>query len=144
MRKPTHLPRSYLFSYLSTYIWDHWLPTWNRMYTNSVEVHPQLSNNNRHPSSGWCAGGCWFHCGLCEGMGPVQCRVWAGRWITTPPNFAAVSVPSCVLPQAVNWKSIKHKLIEVELEFGSWFDAWSSRYVCVCVCVCVSTGSKQR
>jgi hypothetical protein len=26
---------------------------------NSVEVHPQLSNNG-HPVDGWRAGGCWF------------------------------------------------------------------------------------
>ncbi len=26
---------------------------------NSIEVHPQLSNNG-HPVDGWCAGGCWF------------------------------------------------------------------------------------
>jgi hypothetical protein len=29
---------------------------------NSVKVHPQVSNN-RHPSSGWCAGGVLVHFG---------------------------------------------------------------------------------
>jgi hypothetical protein len=28
--------------------------------SNSVKVHPRLSNN-RHPVDGWCACGCWFN-----------------------------------------------------------------------------------
>jgi hypothetical protein len=59
-----YLPSSYLFSYLSTYIWDLFLTglvTKVKQNINSVEVHPQLSNN-RHPVAGahWCV---LVHCG---------------------------------------------------------------------------------
>jgi hypothetical protein len=58
---PTYLVVN-LFSYLSTYIWDLLFPT--ELVTgvkpniNSVEVHPQRSNNE-HPVDGWCA---WWVC----------------------------------------------------------------------------------
>jgi hypothetical protein len=47
-------PSSYLFSYLSIYIWDLFLTelvTKVKQNINSVEVHPQLSNN-MHPLDG--------------------------------------------------------------------------------------------
>jgi len=57
---------SYLSSYLPIYIWDLF-PTETitkvKRNINSVEVHPQLSNNG-HPVDGWCAGWCVLvHCG---------------------------------------------------------------------------------
>jgi hypothetical protein len=57
-----YLPNNNLFSYLSTYIWNLFLKncfTKVKANINSVEVHPQLSNN-RHPVDGWCTGGCRF------------------------------------------------------------------------------------
>ncbi len=58
----TYLPSSYLFStYLPVYISDLFpteLVTMLKPNINSVEVHPQLSNN-RHPVDE-CTGGCWF------------------------------------------------------------------------------------
>jgi hypothetical protein len=39
--------------------------------SNSVEDHPQLSHN-RHPSSRWCTGGCWFTVAL---EGNVGCQI---------------------------------------------------------------------
>ncbi len=55
-----------MFSYLSTYIRDLFvteLVTKVKPNINSVEVHPQLSND-RHPVDGWCTGGLLVHCGL--------------------------------------------------------------------------------
>jgi hypothetical protein len=59
MYKPyIYLLCSYLFSYLSTYIWDLFL---KKLFTkvkpnvNSVEVHPQLFNNG-HPMDGALVG----------------------------------------------------------------------------------------
>ncbi len=53
-----YLPSRYLFSYLSTYIWDLFLTklvTKVKPNLNSVEVHPQLSNNG-HPVDGALVG----------------------------------------------------------------------------------------
>jgi len=53
-----YLPSSYLFSYLSTYIRDLFLTklvTKVKPNLNSVEVHPQLSNNG-HPVDGALVG----------------------------------------------------------------------------------------
>jgi hypothetical protein len=65
MYKPsTYLVVTYLFSYLSTYIGDLFLTelvTKVKPNINSVEVHPQLSNNNRHPVDGVLVGaGSWW------------------------------------------------------------------------------------
>jgi len=59
MYKPTmYLPKSCLFSYLSAYLWDLFpteLVTKMKLNINSVEVHPQLSNNG-HPVDGVLVG----------------------------------------------------------------------------------------
>jgi hypothetical protein len=68
MYKPsTYLVVIYLFSYLSTYIGDLFpteLVTKVKPNINSVEVHPQLSNNG-HPVDG-----CWFIL-ACILLGPL-------------------------------------------------------------------------
>jgi hypothetical protein len=66
MYKPsTYLVVTYFPTYLPIYeyLFLTELVTKVKPNINSVEVHPQLSNN--WPSIGWCAGGVLVHCG-CE------------------------------------------------------------------------------
>jgi len=58
MYKPSPYLEVGYFPYLSTYIWDLFPPelvTKVKPNINSVEVHPQLSNN-RHPVNGALVG----------------------------------------------------------------------------------------
>jgi hypothetical protein len=44
---------------------------------NSVGVRPQLS---KWASSGWCTGGCWFHCGWVEDLEALKPFFWVAKF----------------------------------------------------------------
>jgi len=56
---------------------------------NSVEVHPQLSNN-RHPVSGWCPGGCC--CFIGAGFKNINKKLNWREWKSLP---FRQNIPTC-------------------------------------------------
>ncbi len=116
-----YLLSSYLFSYLSTYVWDLFpveLVTKvkpNINWDEGVEVHPQPSNNG-HPMDGWCAGGCWFTV-----AGPpyfsmskinTRCAVCASEWWSSPRRHVLRSIgvfETCPHPT----KALLHRQIRI-------------------------------
>ncbi len=122
-------PSSYLFSYLSTYLWDLFrseMITKVKRNINSVEVHPQLSNN-RHPVDGALVGACWF---------TVAKKAYAvfGVFIRAT-GFPSVVVSHKLCQRAV-WDGLRQLVTVMELTWVSRRISQLSRAYLQVVCDC--------